>query len=209
MPRTGFVGSALAASLLALAAWALGGEAAAAQEADEADLILTGGRIWTGAEAQPWAEALTIAADVAPGDRPTFERAVDEVREALALDVQEESPGDVIPLPDGHIARRRPALPRRPGGRVQHLQVYHFDPYSTAFRYLARGDEADYRLVLAFLKHGWITVPEMEARLEGLLPRFTSETIQQDPAEFRRKYKGLLQMWRSLRGASSNGLYPL
>jgi hypothetical protein len=32
--------------------------------------------------------------------------------------------------------------------------------------------------------------------LSGLLPQFNKETIAQDPAEFRRKYRGLLQMWR-------------
>jgi hypothetical protein len=41
----------------------------------------------------------------------------------------------------------------------------------------------------------------MNALLVDLLPQFTSETIQQDPAEFRRKYKGLLQMWRAAQAA--------
>jgi hypothetical protein len=40
----------------------------------------------------------------------------------------------------------------------------------------------------------------MDALLDELLPRFTRETIAQDPAEFRRKYRGLLQMWRAEAG---------
>ncbi|MGH6692633.1 MAG: hypothetical protein ACREF4_18345, partial [Gammaproteobacteria bacterium] len=62
---------------------------------------------------------------------------------------------------------------------------------------LARGDEDDYRTGLTFLRQGWMTVAEMDALLTELLPRFTRETIAQDPAEFRRKYRGLLQMWRA------------
>jgi hypothetical protein len=77
--------------------------------------------------------------------------------------------------------------------------VYHFDPYSVAFRFIARGDEPDYHLVLSFLEHGWIRMDEMDALLSGLLPRFSFETIQQDPAEFRRRYKGLRQMWLAAR----------
>lgn len=52
---------------------------------------------------------------------------------------------------------------------------------------------------LTYVEHGWVTLEEMNERLEALLPRFTSETIQQDPAEFRRKYKGLMQMARAVR----------
>ena len=77
------------------------------------------------------------------------------------------------------------------------LSLFHFDPYSVAFRFLSRGDEPDYHLVLTYLKHGWLKTDEMELKLGALLPRFTAETIQQDPAEFRRKYKGMLQMWRA------------
>ena len=64
---------------------------------------------------------------------------------------------------------------------------------------MARGDEPDYHLVLTYLEHGWMTVEEMQERLSALLPRLTAETIQQDPAELRRKYKGLLQMWEAVR----------
>ena len=113
----------------------------------------------------------------------------------MTIHVLEESPVDVIPLPVGYEQRARPIeLPEVNGEGC--FSLLHFDPYSVAFRFLARGDEQDYRTVLSYLEHGWVTVEEMDAKLGDLLPKFTSETIQQDPAEFRRKYKGLLQMWR-------------
>ncbi len=135
---------------------------------------------------------MITAAEVAPADRAAFAQAVRSLQAQMGIDVLlEESPGDVIPLPAGHEARLRPA------GKFGKLGVYHFDPYSVAFRLIARGDEPDYHAVIAFLRHGWLTVDEMNALLADRLPQFTNETIQQDPAEFRRKLKGLLQMWRA------------
>lgn len=168
------------------------------------------GSLYVAGEATPvlegwsrWTELLTYTADIEPEDRTDFARAVDEAQAALDIPVLEESPADVIPLPDGYMARCRPA---RFGNReIRHLQVYHFDPYSVAFRYIARGDEPDYHLVLAFLKQGWIEMDEMNRLLAELLPRFTCENIQQDPAEFRRKYKGLCQMWHA---QQSNKIHP-
>jgi len=147
---------------------------------------------------RPWTSQIECTADVAPADRPAFDQALQNLSAETGYYVIESSPADIIPLPEGYQARARPAL--RPDTEPRtHLQVYHFDPYSVAFRFIARGDEPDYHLVLLYQERGWITWEEMQAHLQALLPRFTSETIQQDPAEFRRKYKGLLQMAQAIR----------
>ena len=138
-----------------------------------------------------WTARIEFAAEIVPADRSGFEEAVRGLQAQMGIVVFEESPGDVIPLPAGHAARVRPAR------KFGELEVCHFDPYSIAFRLIARGDEPDYHAVLAYLQRGWLVVDEMNALLADLLPQFTSETIQQDPAEFRRKFKGLLQMWRA------------
>jgi hypothetical protein len=147
----------------------------------ETTQVFEGWREWTG--------RLEFAAEPAPDDREAFAEAVRHLRVPMMLELLEESPGDVIPLPAGYEARARPA------GQFGALEAYHFDPYSVAFRLIARGDEPDYHAVLAFLQHGWLTVDRMNALLAELLPQFTSVTIQQDPAEFRRKFRALLQMW--------------
>ena len=134
---------------------------------------------------------LAFAAEMAAGDRLIFYEVVRRFQEQRGIEVFEEAPNDVIPLPAGYATRARSVA------SFGVLQVYHFDPYSVAFRLIARGDEPDYGVVIAFLQHGWLAVAEMNALLTDLLPRFTDETIQQDPAEFRRKFKGLLQMWRA------------
>jgi len=103
-----------------------------------------------------------------------------------------ESPADVIPLPHGWEARARPVAPRfAPAGP---LAVVHFDPYSVALRLIARGDEADYVAVVEYVRLGWIERERLEALHLEVVPRFTSETLAQDPAEFRRKFRGLRQV---------------
>lgn len=141
-----------------------------------------------------WIEQIEFCATIPPRDRAAFDAAARDAARALGIAALNEAPGDLIPLPDGFEDRHRPL-----DGPTTHLRLYHFDPYSVAFRFIARGDEPDYHLVLAYLDHGWVTLEEMEARLNALLPRFSMETIAQDPAEFKRKYKGLLQMAHAIR----------
>jgi hypothetical protein len=136
-------------------------------------------------------ERLEFATEGTREDRKAVASAVQRLQADMRINIREEPPGDVIPLPPGYATRTRPA------GQFGPVEVYHFDPYSVAFRMIARGDEPDYRAVLIFLQHGWLEVDEMNALLADLLPQFTLATIQQDPAEFRRKYRGLLQMWRA------------
>ncbi|HEX9582295.1 MAG TPA: hypothetical protein VF970_14420 [Gemmatimonadales bacterium] len=149
------------------------------------------------------AESNGLHLAASPPDRSALERALDRPTGSSPRIVL-ESPGDVIPLPDGHESRARPVTAR--DAPASGLRLLHFDPYSVSFRLIARGDEDDYRVVLAYLRHGWITVDGMRDLLEGILHRFTDQTIQQDPAEFRRKYKGLLQMWRA---EGQGGLMPV
>jgi hypothetical protein len=137
-------------------------------------------QLWEG-----WLERVPVAHLAA--DQPAARSVLIAAATRLGVALLLESPGEVIPLPAGGAARHRPVA-AAPG-------AFHFDPYSVAFRCLARGDEPDYRTVLRYLRHGWLTLEEMDRLLEDVLPRFTRETIAQDPAEFRRKYRGLCQMW--------------
>jgi hypothetical protein len=155
-----------------------------------------------------WTRQIEFTAEVSLDARGQFSRIVAALRADLGIPIFDESPADVIPLPDGFADRARPVRgpsahgsPARP---VTHLTLHHFDPYSVCFRYIARGDEPDYHLVLTYVEHGWVTLDELNERLEALLPRFTCETIQQDSAEFRRKYKGLMQMARAVRPGTTH-----
>jgi hypothetical protein len=150
-------------------------------------------QVWEGW--RQWTSQLEFTAEIKQENRAAFEIAVENVRETLEIEALEEHPGELIPLPDGYRDRARSASEEFGKG----LKIYHFDPYSAAFRFIARGDDPDYHIVLMYLDHGWIIEEKMDELLAELLPKFSMETIQQDPAEFRRKYKGLKQMWRALR----------
>ena len=142
---------------------------------------------------RPWSSQIEFTARVAQQDRADFSLIVENLQREHAVVVVEESPEQLIPLPEGYEERARPA-----SGELTHLELFHFDPYSVAFRFVARGDEPDYHLVLTYLERGWVTLDEMDSLLADLLPRMTMETIAQDPAEFRRKYKGMTQMWHAV-----------
>lgn len=130
------------------------------------------------------------------GDPGAIEAVVCEAGAALGLEVVWESPADVIPLPAGSAGRARP-VPAEVAGAGGRLDVLHFDPYSVVLRLVARGDEPDYVAALEYLKRGWVELARLEALLADVLPRFTSETLAQDPAEFRRKFRGLRQLYAS------------
>lgn len=112
-----------------------------------------------------------------------------------------ESPADVIPLPAGWEERSRVV-----GGLDGHgLEIRHFDPYSVVLRLIARGDEPDYVAALEYITHGWVEPARLEGLLAEVVPRMTSETLAQDPAEFRRKFKGLRQLYRRSHAVYSPG----
>jgi hypothetical protein len=150
---------------------------------------------------RPWTTHLALTTEVADEHGAVLTRMIAELAREGAVRVDDESPADVIPLPDGYAARARstPLTQEWEAGAPGRMSLRHFDPYSVAILSIARGDEPDYHMTLMFMDRGWITEGELTARLAGLLPRLTAETIQQDPAELRRKYKGLVQMWRAVR----------
>lgn len=120
--------------------------------------------------------------------------AVREAGRALGVNLVWESPADVIPLPVGWEERSRPAMIGK-GGTGNALELRHFDPYSVVLRLIARGDEPDYVAALQYVLHEWVEPVRLEGLLGEVLPRMTNQTLAQDPAEFRRKFKGLRQLY--------------
>jgi hypothetical protein len=128
--------------------------------------------------------------------------AVREAGRSLGIDVVWESPADVIPLPTGWEERclRADGLAEVAGpaigdGSAGSLELRHFDPYSVVLRLVARGDEPDYVSALEYVLHGWVEPARLEGLLADIVPRMNYETLAQDPAEFRRKFKGLRQLY--------------
>jgi hypothetical protein len=120
--------------------------------------------------------------------------AVREAGLALGVDVVWESPADVIPLPAGWEERSLTATIGQ-GDTGNAVELRHFDPYSVVLRLIARGDEPDYVAALEYVLHGWVEPARLESLLSEVVPRMTNQTLAQDPAEFRRKFKGLRQLY--------------
>lgn len=161
----------------------------------ESSLVIEGRRAYC--------SEIIVAPEVAETEYLRFRRSVDVAASRAEIAVAIEHPRDVIPLPANAPVRSKPVAGFPDGGHA--LKVRHFDPFTTAIRFMARGDEPDYDLVVAFLEMGWIDMAGLQREIDALLPEFSFETIQQDPAEFRRKFKGLTQIWNARSRVASNG----
>lgn len=115
---------------------------------------------------------------------------------ALGMDIIWESPADIVPPPAGWQERCR-KLEAGGLGDEPPLELRHFDPYCVVLRLIARGDEPDYVNAIEYLRHGWVEMPRLDGLIAEMLPNMNKKTLAQDPAEFRRKFKGLRQLWNS------------
>jgi hypothetical protein len=132
---------------------------------------------------------IDLAVEVAAEDHAAFIRAVRELKDELAINIEEASPGDFIPLPHGYRERAQFV------GRYGQLDVFHFDLYSTALSKIERGTEADFADVLALLHAGRIDRERLTACFHDVLPRFGAASLKQDPQEFQRKFDALRRRW--------------
>jgi hypothetical protein len=144
--------------------------------------------------AEGWCDrvpALELAGDAGGAE---LGEAVQEAAQKQGVGVVWESPADIIPLPAGWQDRSLTAtIGQGDAGNV--LELRHFDPYSVVLRLIARGDEPDYVAALEYVLHGWVEPARLESLLTEVVPRMTNQTLAQDPAEFRRKFKGLRQLY--------------
>ena len=132
---------------------------------------------------------ITISFEVDDHDHSAFVEAVRDLKERLSLNIEEASPADFIPLPSGY-RERSPFI-----GRYGQLEVFHFDLYSTALSKIERGTEGDLDDVLSLLRNGRIEFAVLAGYFEEIMVRYATESIKQDPAEYRRKFDILTDMW--------------
>ncbi len=152
-------------------------------------VYLVGGTtmVFEGLRAQSLDIDLTL--DVAPADHAAMMQAIRELRDQLALNVEEASPGDFIPLPAGYQDRALFV------GRYGQLDVFHFDPYSTALSKIARGTEEDLNDVLALLRTGRLELASLERYYQEIRPQLAAKNLRQDPKEFDANFQALRAMW--------------
>lgn len=127
---------------------------------------------------------------MSPNDEHDFTSAVVRLKRELNLNVEPASPGDFIPLPHGWQERSRFL------GRYGQLDVFAFDPVSTALSKIARGLARDVDDVLALLAAGRMTIDELTAAFEEILPRLEQESVRADEEDFRRKFAAFVALAR-------------
>lgn len=132
---------------------------------------------------------INLRFDVAPADREAMMQAIRELKDQLALNVEEAWPGDFIPLPAGYQDRAIFV------GRYGQLDVFHFDLYSTALSKIARGMEEDLSDVLALLQAGRLQMASLESYYQEIRPQLGTKSLNQDPREFDAKFQALRAMW--------------
>lgn len=132
---------------------------------------------------------ITISFEVDDHDHSAYVEAVRDLKERLSLNIEEASPADFIPLPSGY-RERSPFI-----GRYGQLEVFHFDLYSTALSKIERGSESDFDDVLWLLQSGWIELAVLAGYFEEIMIRYATESIKQDPVEYRRKFDIMTDMW--------------
>jgi hypothetical protein len=154
--------------------------------------------------AEGWCDRVPAFELAGDADRGELGEAAREAARALGVDLVWESPADVIPLPQGWEERSLGAAIGL-GGAGHALEIRHFDPYSVVLRLIARGDEPDYVAALEYVLHKWVEPARLEGLLSEVVPRMTNQTLAQDPAEFRRKFKGLRQLYSRSHAVYSPG----
>lgn len=133
---------------------------------------------------------IDITYQVAPEHHAALVEAIRAIQRQLAINVEEASPGDFIPLPRGWEDRHEFL------GRFGHIEVFHFDPYSTALSKIARGHEEDFHDVMALLRHERIEMDRLERAFREIEPRLPEWGLRLDPAEFAAKFARLQIEWR-------------
>jgi hypothetical protein len=106
----------------------------------------------------------------------------------LEISVEPAGPGDFIPLPSGW-EERSPFL-----GRYGGLDVFAFDPVSTALAKIERGTSQDIDDVIALLSVGRLDLAELARAFDEILPRLERESLRIDEDDFRRKFAAFLNL---------------
>jgi len=101
--------------------------------------------------------------------------------------IEEVSPADFIPLPAGVEGRHRYL------GRQGQLELFAFDPISTALAKLARSRQQDIIDVLALIRAGQLRIDALMAAFDEILPRVEAgQALRISADDYRQKMAGFL-----------------
>lgn len=123
-------------------------------------------------------------------DQDEFTAAVRRLIREMDINVEQAGPGDFLPLPLGW-EDRSPFV-----GRYGGLDVFTFDPISTALAKIERGTSQDIDDTRALLNSRKVTLDQLEDAFAEILPRLERESLRVDEEDFRRKFEAFLRLAR-------------
>ncbi|MBI1878397.1 MAG: hypothetical protein HYR94_09255 [Chloroflexi bacterium] len=111
-----------------------------------------------------------------------FIRCLRQIGRQHKIPVEQASPDQFIPLPQGY--RDRHQFINRYGA----LDVFHFDFYSVALSKLHRGNEKDFADVIQMVQTGLIGLAQLRADFQEVLPQLELFRLSADPQDFERNF---------------------
>lgn len=142
---------------------------------------------------------IDISYEVADEHEAEFAQVIRRLKDELQINVEQASPGDFIPLPSGWKERAKHV------GRFGQVDVFHFDPYSTALSKIERGREGDYQDVMAMLRAGQIEIRELREAFDNIMPRVERESLKRNPDRFRRNFAVVERLLAEAPSQTQNG----
>jgi hypothetical protein len=121
--------------------------------------------------------------EIEPEHHAEFIRCLRQLSRDLKLPVEQVSPADFMPLPDGYQNRHQ--FVERYGS----LDVYHFDFYSVALSKLHRGNEKDFTDVVNMVETGLIDLEKLKQDFNEVLPKLEEVLSRTTPEDFLRKFE--------------------
>ena len=120
-------------------------------------------------------------------------KAIRQLVEQMQLNIEFSPPGDFIPLPSQWMAHAKYI------GRYGSLDAFYFDFYSLALSKISRGSDRDLIDVKLLVKQGIITMEELDAAYQEVLPRMGKRPyINLDPQKFADRYAIVRQQLQQL-----------
>jgi hypothetical protein len=106
----------------------------------------------------------------------------------LEVSAKRAGPGDFISLPAGWEERSQ--FLRRYGS----LDVFTFDPVSTALSKIERGAARDVDDASRLVREGIVALDQLRRAFDEILPRLETESLRIDEDDFRRKFEAFVRI---------------
>lgn len=139
-----------------------------------------------------------LSTQVSPAAQESFSRTLQRLSRELNMAIEEVSPGHFIPLPRGVEERHRYLA------RQGSLEIFAFDPVSTALAKIARGRIGDITDVLAMITAGRLDVDTLTDAFVEILPLVAAgQALKIGRDEYQQKMDLFLEAARAQEAAAS------